>query len=200
METRVAGAAMRGLVFLMLAGCSHVTFELPEAGAPRDVREKAYAEYRPVHVQGVKQLDAPKVKWIRSLQLANGEEVLEPEDLLPAVTPDSVTAQTVATYQQKNRAWRVLAPISGWTGVGGVTALTWFLAVSATHRGNGDALDTSARVALWTGLPLLGVALVSLIVAFIVVPDSEPERAAAFTSFDADLRTRLALDPAEAPP
>ena len=175
---------------VLLCAC-HAHLELPPAGASREERTASYEQLRPAGEERWREMDAPRIKWTRSLVLNNGNEITDPADLLPVVPPDSATAIAITQYEERNKPWKVLAPIAGY-GFAAGAALTLFgviTRITGVITGDANLYTTLGGITLMTVLPLG-----ALITGFFLVPDTEEERHRAFNTYDGDLKTALGLD------
>ena len=192
-STRWAWALWLGLS----AGCAHVKLELPPPDAPFEARAQAYERLKPKSREQWRTMGVHRMRFIRSMVLQSDEVVVEPADLLPLVPEDSETARHVRAYEEKNRPWDLLGKIAG-CGFGTGAALATFsvsMSLARSHRGSfGPELDGAASVAGWVGMPVMVlVPLVAVVVGWLVVEDTEPDRMAAFSAYDRDLQRALGL-------
>lgn len=191
---------------VLVVGCSHVELKLPPADASSDERQHAYGRLRPKGTEQYQMMDAHVMKWTGALVLNNDLEVTDPVDLLPVVPADSETAKAIASYEQRNKPWAVLAPIAGYSFAAGASTLLFGLgtAIAGATRGGttfGQPYDNAIGYATLVGVAvMIIVPLAALITGFFIVPDTEDDRARAFHSYDHDLKRALGLDtPAPAP-
>lgn len=181
------------VVGVLLFGCGHERLVVPSREAPLQERKAAYEQLKPARVEQYQTIHAPRVTWPRSLILANGQSITEPVDLLQAVLPGSETAKQVEAYQTKNRIWHLLTPIAGYGFGAGGTLLT--TGIVANFFGPPSMKDFAFWSTLTGVVIMLGVPIVSLVLGWAIVPDAEPERQAAWSAYDGDLKERLGVKP-----
>jgi hypothetical protein len=188
---------VRACALLVLVACTHVKLEVPPPDAPLPERVKAYQALRPLHREDWRVADAPRIQWTRSLVLANGLEVVDPEDLSPAVHPGSPTAEWIGSYEKKNKPWKVLAPLAACSFALGATVAAYGLGVLLSGHGHDPGfVGPSATIALYASAPLIaGIPLIAVVIGFLLVPDSDADRLHAFESYHADLKAFLGVEP-----
>jgi hypothetical protein len=83
------------ILIAVIVGCvsSRVTLVAPAANAPFETRRAAYEQLAPVGMD--ERITMGVHGSSNSLRLGNGEEVWDPEDLLPVVDPNSRTARAI---------------------------------------------------------------------------------------------------------
>lgn len=186
---------MRALLSVALAvalgGCfPRVTLpDPPSAGAPRAVREQAFADFT-----GTKQ--RPPTPDGGSgptdhLLLGNGRKVMDPRDLVPWVAPDSATAAFATSFETSQSRASVLGLAAVAFPIVPMAALVATLAVKSFSNGPprlGDSTALIAGVGVGT-LISMGLMITSIVLAGVALT----EREQAFDAYPADLAHRLGL-------
>jgi hypothetical protein len=176
----------RCLPLVALAGCFHVSLQKPPPHASFDERLATYERLRPVsQVQDVTVTTGTyaAVTVSSKLVLADGTAVTHAEDLLPVLDPKTPAGHAAA----RSRSARHSA--NNWY-TGGLlvmaAGLVYLLTQSSVEEGPGAA-DVIAMGAMTVG-PLVG-----LFGGLYYREVEENERRAAFHTYDASLRSSLAL-------
>jgi hypothetical protein len=181
-------------VALLVVGChSHVQLQAPEPTAPEAERTAAYARLRPLAMH---QTDYYRVGSFGQtsyagtttdyLQLAGGERVYYPEDVLPVVpagSPSATAAQESADTRSTGNT--VLGVGCGVMGLGVGVGFYPFFA-----RDSGSSVDFTP-VLVGIGLMLAGG--VVALVGNVIRNSASDEAASAFLTYDDSLLQRLAL-------
>ena len=177
------------------SGCfsaPRTNLKVPPPSASFQERVKAYKSFRVKKVrlrfivyEG--QVSSSGGRWI-ALVLGNGEEVYEPDDLLPAVLPNSRTANAIRNYRKAVRgsslAWGLGIPLSilvpAALGVGGVAA------AGSSGQGTLVLLGTSAAL-------FLGGMISTTVVGFFMMNKAYFNRRRVLFHYDKDLQKRLKI-------
>ncbi|MBL8954746.1 MAG: hypothetical protein JNK82_28470 [Myxococcaceae bacterium] len=192
----------RSVVLLLVTACAHEKLVVPARDAPLEERQKAYAELKPKGVSRAKvrgRVPEPGV-WDRALVLANGINITEPVDLLQAVPADSATATAIAAYEKKNALWHFLGPLAGYGFGVGATVVTAGIVANLTSTGPGAARDFGVYGTLTGAIVMLAVPITAVVLGWLLVPNADVERKAAWGAYHGDLVNRLDLPLEEAPP
>ncbi len=199
----VVGVVVAAVMLSGGCGSTRVRLRAPSSSSPPAERQEAYQQLRPLGTAGApdptNQLGLANEPRFPFLQLANGQRVVEPLDLLPVVDDDSLTAAAVKRAGEA----RDIASLA-WTGgllalTGGLVAVT--LAPVLTTGGDlNSAFAAVGLVVIGGGVALGGTVGISVATWF--AGDAEAEKMSAFLLYDGDLRRHLALaaHPAETPP
>lgn len=172
---------------------SHVQLPTLQANAPYAARANAYNQLRPVHLQYTTTVQYSRYGAVQStsttatrLLLANGTSVYFPEDLLPAVGPNTVTAVEAREAERSGTIGNTLL----WSGVLG--SLVGAGVATASFLANGGPGPVN-----W---PLFGVGSTLLLAGPITVTigavyrgNSALHRETAFQTYDQSLRINLGL-------
>lgn len=176
------------LLGLTLAGCRHVAVLPPPPDASEEVRRDAYEQLKPVGrdtlvrvVRGRQIVEEPTETVI----LGNGQEVHHPDDLLPAVKPDSPTATNVEQYLKRSEPWKLWGGLAAGGFIGGAAFIGSSIWVD---YGNARGYVLLGGLALAILVPIA-----SLIVGAVLVGDTSADRDRCFQTYDADLRDYLGL-------
>lgn len=185
-----SGVALTLTLAFATSGCGgpHVTLKVPEAGAPPEERVAAYETLAPrrMRVRTVITDQGPiasSYSEIEYLQLGDKTRVRHVVDLLPAVEPNSPTAESI-------RESRLNATTSKWLLYTGLAAIVGGFALTvndlATNRqGRGAGFYIGA------GVGIGGVLALPTAVYF--SGKSAQARQRAMKSYDSDLLQRLDL-------
>lgn len=176
----------------LLGACSppHATLTVPASrAAPPAERLQAFERYRPAATSNtvVIQSGTAVQQTTDFLVLADGTRIYHAEDLAGAVFPDSATARAAERSHQRYSRARMLSTI-GWAAVAVGFGITLVPALTADH----DEIGSSTK-----GLTIgIGVAAVGIVVGLVGGASgrhAHDEKLSAFTTYEADLRTRLDL-------
>jgi hypothetical protein len=179
------GAPLALLLALGLVRCAHAPLPAPPSRrSPVEARTEYYQRFRPrVHYRGlVRGSDIGTI----ALELANGELVSHPSQLLPAVRRRSPTANfTREVVQIETTSNHVMIAGGSSIAAGGLVFLLGFL-LNQRH------VSIPASIA---GGVLGAGGIVTFGVSAYIRASSRLPRSLAFESFDGDLQERLAIDP-----
>lgn len=181
---------------LLLAGCGepHVVLQAPPGrDAPLAERQKSYERLRPAGTSQriiVTTTDGSGSSSTHtSVILSNGQTIHHAEDMLPVVDEDSPTAEAARRHEHHRKRASI-----GWTlsTAGFLVAIASFaipIAQKIDERPSGDGPDI-----WWTGVIGGGIALVAgSAVAYYHGSRARDASIAAFATYDASLRARLAI-------
>lgn len=176
-------------------GCGVPRVRLPEP-PPRDAplaeRNQAYLDLAPVgRMDLVMTKNGGEVaRWAQYVELGNGLRVSHPVDLLPAVLPNSPTAQQAARFADHRTRHSISVLVASSIVAVGLGVLTGVL-FSPVNR---------ASVAPYVGFGTLMVGGLSYAWTIVESAISNHARGAAFRSFPQDLAERLGFSPPPAVP
>jgi hypothetical protein len=180
---------------LLQAGCGepHVILQAPGRNAPLAERQKSYEHLRPAGTSQriiVTTTDGSGSSSTHtSIILSNGQTIHHAEDMLPVVAEDSPTAEAARRHEYHRKRASI-----GWTlsTAGFLVAIASFaipIAQKIDERPSGDGPDI-----WWTGVIGGGIALVAgSAVAYYHGSRARDASIAAFATYDASLRARLAI-------
>lgn len=177
-----------------LAACGmppHTTLTPPPSrAAPAADRLQVFERYRPAATSSTTIIRSGVAveQHTDFLVLADGTRIYHAEDLAGAVFPDSATARAAERSRNNFRRARIMSGI-GWGAFAVGIGIATVAMVSADDPGEIESRTTSLTIGL--GLALAGGALWA--VAVLPGRDGYDERVSAFTTYEADLRTRLDL-------
>ena len=192
------------LVSFICSGCTapRINLRVPPKNAPEQIRRAAYKDLKPTKAvtrvmyrtvtyvrNGILQTERRRVGERNFLKLQFGGVIHNPEDLLPVVEANSVTARATKRYQEyrsKDRIFRWTGEVV--LGVGTVFVLVRMIGVG----GNAGPFYRDPLFVSGMGLAALGS------VAFMIGKYGYQRRAnaykrKAFYAYHQDLRTRLGL-------
>lgn len=185
-----------GIASLLLAatGChKHVVLNAPPSSSSIQDRVAAYEKLQPLstHETRVAYVGGrPVVGMIRHvdyLQLASGERVYYPEDVLPVVGRDSPTGKAA----ERSKLSRTKSHLFTGLFIGGIAVGVGLIALPAMKdRKPGESTNMAP---IWIGS---GLALGSLIFHFVhtgFASTANDEAATAFETYDSSLRNQLNL-------
>lgn len=181
-----------GLLCLGLLSCtsSHIKITAPAPTAPYEERREAYEKLQPKVAVDLVSVDKYSKKEMKrstiGVVLQDDRFVLRPEDLLPAVAPDSKTAlyaKRGVALQERSR--RILLSIPLTTGLGIVSGALAFRFVE--ERPQGPILK-DFKIAGGAGFGFL-----TLIAAWIPAGRAMKIREKSFLAYETDLRAYLQL-------
>jgi hypothetical protein len=180
------------LACLALTGCAaHVDLVAPPSSASVDSRVAAYdrlkgLSYHSTTVTTYGAMGGSTGHSTDYMQLANGERVYFPEDILSVVPDESPAAKAADASRSKRDTARTLTWLAvAAVAAGAVLAIT---PIATSHGGNVDGTPVLAGL----GLAILGGAGFA-IAAHFVGESAEDEAATAFETYDAALLQRLNL-------
>lgn len=192
---------MRHAAFLIALSCGcaagrNVTIPAPPAAtAPLQERVAYYEAWSPVAAEKVTTnytyggQAAGSVVELGSVELANGARVSSPRDLLPAVKPDSPTADAVRAHESA-RLWQLGSLMVIPAGVACGALIACGSPFTLVLGGRSDAVVGGMMLGAGIGM---GSLLVPLVPAGISGFAAERERERAFETYDGSLRDRLAI-------
>lgn len=173
-----------GCVVSALVGChAHVLLSAPPESAPIQQRQEAYARLRPLSLHQDGAVDPWNGRWLATsnIWLEGGMAVFYPEDLLPVVPPDSVTAKA-ARENRELRSW-----YDGLLSAASASAAASLVLLAST-----DQVDsTRGRVGTWLGISAIAVGFGSF---FLFDAFFKESRSRAFNAYDESLRQGLGFD------
>jgi flagellar basal body L-ring protein FlgH len=182
------------LACLALTGCAaHVDLVAPPASAPLQSRVAAYdrlkgLSYHSTTITTYGPYGGSTSHATDYMQLASGDRVYYPEDILPVVPDDSPAAKAADASRSKRDTTRTLTWLAvASVAAGAVLAIT---PIATAHDGNVDGTPVFAGL----GLAILGGAGFA-IAAHFVGESAEDEAATAYETYDAALLQRLNLCP-----
>jgi hypothetical protein len=181
------------LACLALTGCaSHVDLVAPPATASVQTRVEAFDKLKGIsyHSTTITTVGvyggASTGHSTDYMQLANGERVYFPEDILPVVPEDSPSAKAAEASRSKRDTTRTLTWLAiASVAAGAVLAIT---PIATAHNGNVDGTIVLGGL----GLAILGGAGFG-IAAHFVGESAEDEAATAYETYDAGLAQKLNL-------
>lgn len=174
-----------------LIGCAaHVDLTAPEASASSKERLEAWERLHAI------QMKETHITYVRGgvtvgaeartdyLQLADGRRVYHPEDLAPAVRPDSPTAAAVDAYGTQSA-------VAGWLTIGGIVVVAGGTGVAL--GGIASDSDSAEAPMLIGGVVAIGVGALALVVAQVFRGNANDEKSSAFVTYNDSLLKRLDL-------
>ena len=186
-------------IALLLGGCmGHIELgSIPRRNEPYASRIAAYERLRPRTVTEVRYIHhssfgitSVSQPMLDHVTLGDGTVVVAPDDLLPAVLPESVTAMATERHLESRRRAFWVFGISG--GVAAVGSGIFVVGMASTpygfsqFPGGGPVLATSIAIAV-TGL-------IGMAVGRIMIETSGlGHRRDAFSGYDRSLRERLGV-------
>ena len=196
MSKRTLRAALAVFSIFLTTGCrSHVQLSAPPPTAPLPERMAAYERlrstgYQQTHVTTVNRWGAATgtTRTTDFLQLASGERVYFPEDILPAVGPNSPSGIAALESQASRGAARAWSIVSIGALVAGLGVMLSSLAFISDE---GDS-DTAITLLLAGG----GVAIVGsllLIPVYVNNANAADEATTAYELYNSSLAGNLAL-------
>ena len=172
---------------------SHVQLPTLRSDGPYAVRANAYNQLRPVHLQYTTTVQYTRYGSVQStsttatrLLLANGTSVYFPEDLLPAVGPNSVTALEAREADRAGTIGNTLL----WSGVLG--SLVGAGVATAAFLSNGGPGPVNWPM-FGVGSALLLAGPITVTIGAVYRGNSAIHRETAFQTYDQSLRLNLGL-------
>lgn len=185
----VAGLAVCGTV-----GChEHVALNAPEASAPVEERRQAYAKLHPLtmhethttYLQGGAPVGA--IREVDYLQLASGQRVYYPEDLLAVVDKDSPAGQAAERSHSARSTTYTLRGV----GVGGIVVGAGIMILPLMQdREPGESINMTP---MWIGGGIMLAGGLMQMIAGAYSKTANDEASTSFELYDEALRQRLDL-------
>lgn len=190
--TRLSGVTL--IATAMLACHPHVELRAPDAAASGPERISSYERLHArstheTHITYANEYGAVvgAARVVDYLQLADGQRVYHPEDLMPVLPPDSSAYAAADRSRAKMKTARTLNGI-GWgaVGVGGAVMLVGAATVDIDGTNTGALL---APLIIGGGIALVGTAITIVSGGF--ARKAMDEKATAFELYNDGLATRL---------
>jgi len=177
----------------LTAAChEHVALQAPTSEAPEAARVEAYSKLRPLSYHETTTwmagdlLGTTTERHVDYLQLAGGQRLYYPEDILDVVPLDSPAARA-ASDSRSNRQ------LGNGLQLGGAAALTAGIALALFSLFTVDASGNVNTTPLYFGLGITGVGLGLFTAAHFVGNSAADDASTAFETYEPSLRKQLDL-------
>jgi hypothetical protein len=188
MRLRLIVIGLTASTTIACAARPHATLTPPSGAAPPAERLQAFERYRPAATSSTVLIQSGTAveQTTDFLVLADGTRVYHAEDLAGAVFPDSATARAAERSRERRGHARV------WSGIGWATfGVGLAISMIAVQTADVDDGFESVQTPFLLGIGLTGVGTGLWFAATPARRDAHDEKVSAFTTYEADLRTRL---------